>query len=74
MHFMCQERSSFIFYSINLHFFKVPFIISSPKSVASKRLYALAETLFPRKQEVAEGEAARNLFGRLAFKLRGTSA
>ncbi|MBI3960060.1 MAG: response regulator [Chloroflexi bacterium] len=52
----------------------IPFIISSPKSVASRRLYALAETLFPRKQEVAEGESAKNLFGRLAFKLRGSSA
>ena len=52
----------------------IPFVISSPRSVASKRLYALAETLFPRKQEVAEGEPAKNLFGRLAFKLRGSSA
>ncbi len=52
----------------------VPFVISSPKCVASKRLFALAETLFPRKQEAAEGEQAKNLFGRLGFKLRGSSA
>jgi len=52
----------------------IPFVISAPKSVASKRLFGLAESLFPRKQEAAEGEPAKNLFGRLAFKLRGSSA
>ena len=52
----------------------VPFVLSSPKSVAAKRLNTLVETFFPRKQESAEAESAKNLFGRLAFKLRGSSA
>jgi len=52
----------------------IPFVLSSPKSIASKRLYALTETLFPRKQDTAEGESAKNFFGRLSFRLRGGAA
>lgn len=52
----------------------IPFVTSAPRSVASKRLFGLAELLFPRKQEAEEGEPAKNLFGRLAFKLRSSSA
>lgn len=52
----------------------IPFVLSNPKAVASKRLFALAESLFPHKQEAVEGEPAKNFFGRLAFKFRGSSA
>lgn len=52
----------------------IPFVISNPRSVASKRLYTLTEKISPNKQDASEGEPARNLLGRLSLRLRGNSA
>jgi len=53
----------------------VPFVTSSPRSVAARRIQALAETLFPKEQEsIPQNEPTKGLFGRFALKLRGTSA
>lgn len=52
----------------------IPFVVGNPKSIVGKRLFSLADTLFPQKQNETESEGATNLFGRLALKFRGSSA
>ncbi len=59
-------------YSINRG---IPFIIANPRSVAAKRVQALADALFPKeKEDTQKNEPSKGLFGRFGLKLRGTSA
>jgi len=52
----------------------IPLVTSNSKSVIAKRLFALADLLSPKSEEAAASEPAKKFFGRLALKLRGSSA
>ncbi|MBX3052959.1 MAG: response regulator [Caldilineaceae bacterium] len=69
--FSVPDDPGLVTYSLNRG---IPFVSSSPRSVATKRILGLVDTLFPQKPKENEDEPVRNLFGKLGLKLRGSSA